>query len=245
MSALWFWISLMALVGARAQESQYKFSDILSVIAEKKEALSRHQLFEMMGDSSYSYEKRVSFIPYLTHFAMTFPDMLDSWLYVPNPTNDLEFRINTYISEDNFHYNLFLNDIETVFGCTLDRFGSYPAVLRHIWGDENTAVRQLMYTWAATAKKYDDPLITLVTIESFEAGLNPLFDVPLRKIYMPEDGLKDMTYFSPLHLEFELNHTQTAWFKEEDVSSQALGNLNITADQWKHAIDVVDEIFRR
>ena len=43
------------------------------------------------------------------------------------------------MEEDNFHYNFFLNDVEKVLGYTLDRFGSYAAVLRHIWGDDSKA----------------------------------------------------------------------------------------------------------
>jgi len=41
-------------------------------------------------------------MPYWTFFAMGFADLLDSWLYVPNPQSDLEKRINIFVSEDKF-----------------------------------------------------------------------------------------------------------------------------------------------
>ncbi len=79
----------------------------------------------------------MSFFPYLTHFAMTFSDVMDSWIYFEDPQTELEQRINTMVTEDNFHYNFFLNDMDTVSSYTIDRFGSYSAVMRHLWGDES------------------------------------------------------------------------------------------------------------
>lgn len=242
------WIVLLA-VGAYTAEEQdsmkplVKFSDIISVIAEKREVVSQHKFFQMLADSTISYSKRMSFIPYWSYFAMTFADLLDSWLYVPDASSDLEKRVNTFVSEDNFHYNLFLHDVEMVLHYTVDQFGSYSAVLRHLWGDESKAVRQLMYTWAACAKKYDDPLITLVTFEAIEAGLKDIFEVTFNEIYMPKNGMKGLKYFGLTHVEFEVNHTQTAWFREGDSPIRPLGQLDVTELQWKHALDVIGKLF--
>jgi hypothetical protein len=249
MSTIWFWISLLALIGgitAEGTAEQKKFSDILSVIVEKREDLSQHQLFKFMGDASLPYEKRLSFIPYFIYFSMTFADMCDTWMYIPNPQTELERRLNTFISEDNFHYNLFMHDL-TALGYTMERFGSLHGVLRHIWGDDSKAIRQLMYTWVLTAKKYDDPLISLVTIESFEAGLKDFFEIPFFNIHMPDDGLKYLQYFGIKHVELEQNHSQTAWFKagENPMDTRPLGKFDVSETQWMQAMEVVENIFDR
>lgn len=223
-------------------EMTLKFSDIIANIAEKRAELSEHKFFRMLADSTISYEKRMAFTPYWTFFAMGFADLLDSWLYVPNPQSDMEKKINIFVGEDNFHYNLFLHDVEEVLDYTMDRFGSYSAVVRHIWGDESKAVRQLIYTWATCSKMYDDPLITLVTFEAIEAGLKDIFEVTLNSIYLPEDGLKNLKYFGLTHVELEVNHTQTAWFKG-DSPFHPLGELDVTALQMDNAHQVVNQLF--
>ena len=236
-----------ATVGAELQgdKDDTKFSDIISTISEKRDIISEHRFFKMLADPSLPYERRMSFIPYWSYFAMSFADILDSWLYIENPKNELEERVNTFVGEDDFHYNLFLHDVEVVLGYTQERFSSYSAVLRHTWSDETKAVRQLMYTWIACTRKYDDPLITLASFETIEAGLKDIFEVTFSSIYMPEDGLKDLKYFGLTHVELEVNHTQTAWFREGDSPFRPLGELDVSPLQWKQAMEMVDEIFDR
>ncbi len=75
---------------------------------------------------------------------MTFADVADNRIL--KPQTELEERINAFSNEDNFHYNLFLHDVELVMGYTLERYGSYASVMRHLWGDDSKAVRKLLYT---------------------------------------------------------------------------------------------------
>ena len=249
MPALQLWISLLALIAGttatvKEGKTESKFSDILSVIDEKRESLSQHRLFEFMRDEALPWEKRLSFAPYLLYLTMTFADVCDTLLYVPNPTTELERRINTFISDDDFHYNFYLNDI-TALGYTLDRFGSLPGVLRHIWGDESRAIRQLMYTWISIVKKYDDPLITFVTIESLEAAGKDFFETAY-KIRNPDDS-QELQYFGTNHAELEGNHSQTAWTREEDISidNRPLGKFDVLPVQLAQAMEIVDDIFER
>ena len=95
----------------------------------------------------------------------------------------------------------------------MDRFGSYSAVMRHMYGAESKAVRELIYAWTVVASKYDDPLITLTTFEVIEAGLKDFFEVVYTKVYLAEEELKGMQYFGATHVELEMNHTMTSWFK--------------------------------
>ena len=67
---------------------------------------------------------------------MSFADILNTWLLVAEPQSELEEGINKHIAEDDYHYNLFLHDVEGVLGLSLSDFGSYSAVMRHLWGDD-------------------------------------------------------------------------------------------------------------
>ena len=177
--------------GSNTQEDEPKkllFSDLTSAIKEHQEKLSHHPFFKMLGDESIPLRQRASFTPYWVFFALSFADVLDTWIYIPNPQSELEERINIFVREDNFHYNFFLQDMQTL-GYTMDRFGSLDGMLRHVWSDESRAVREFIYTWAHYAKRFNDPLVTLATFEAIEAGLQDLFETTANKLSFPEGGL--------------------------------------------------------
>ena len=184
----------------------------------------------------------LSFAPHLCYFTMSFADLLDSWLYEENLESEIQKMVNIHVGEDNFHFNFYLHDVEEVLGY---KFDSYSAVVRQIWSKESKSSRLFMYYWAACVEKYDDPLITLVTIEAVEACGKDFFQTVFDYIYSPDDGLKGLEYFGPTHLELEQNHTQTNWFKEDGTESPQLEALNVTPVQWAQAKEVVDGIFTR
>ena len=218
------------------------FADVISVIKQRQEKLSQHPFFQMLADKSIPARQRMTFAPYWAYFALTAADLLDTWLYIPNPKTELERRINIFIEEDNFHYNLFLHDMDQVFGYTLDRFGSYSAVMRHTFGADSKAVRELVYAWTVAATKFDDPLITLTTFEIIEAGLKDFFEAVYANVFLAEEEFKGLHYFGNKHVELEINHTQTSWFKG-DNPVRPLAELEITPLQKEHALEAVDMMF--
>ena len=218
------------------------FADVISAIEQRQVELSQHPFFKMLADESIPVRRRMTFAPYWAYFALTAADLLDTWLYIPNPQSELEQRINTFVEEDNFHYNYFLHDMEHVFGYTLDRFGSYSAVMRHMYGAESKAVREIIYAWTVVASKYDDPLITLTTFEVIEAGLKDFFEVVYTKVYLAEEELRGMQYFGATHVELEMNHTMTSWFKGENPL-RPLAELKITHLQQEHALEAMNAMF--
>ncbi len=229
---------MIILIVLATEAASLKFSSVISSITEKRgKLLSGHNFLEALADTSLTEHKRMSFFPYLTHFAMTFSDVMDSWIYFEDPQTELEQRINTMVTEDNFHYNFFLNDMDTVSSYTLDRFGSYSAVMRHLWGDESKSFRQLSYTWILYVKKFDDPIVTLATLEAMES----VFELTFKHI--EKGGIKNYSYFGDTHMELELNHTQTNWFKEESEVSP-LEDLDITATQMNQATEAAEQILQ-
>lgn len=218
------------------------FADVISVIKQQQEKLSQHPFFKMLADKTIPPRQRMTFAPYWAYFALAGADLLDTWLYIPNPQTELEERINNFIEEDNFHYNLFLHDMDQVFGYTVDRFGSYSAVMRHMYGADSKAVRELVYAWTVAATKFDDPLITLATFEIIEAGLKDFFETVYTNVFLAEEEFKGLHYFGKKHVELEINHTLTSWFKG-DNPLRPLAELEITPLQKEHALEAVDMMF--
>ncbi len=224
-----------------------KFEEVIRVLEQKRLELSTHKFFSFLKDESIPVSRRMTFVPYWTFYAMSFADILDNWLRIPNPKNEMEQLVNTYVEEDNFHYNFFLHDVESVLGYTLERYGSYEAVVRHIWGDDSKTVRQFVYTWASLAKRYDDPIVVLASFEAAEAGLKDIFEVAYEHVYMQgrEGGLKDLQYFGKTHVELEMNHTMTSWFAEGEQPHRPLAEYDISQETKEQSVAVVEEMMER
>ena len=223
-----------------AARPTHTFKEVMEVLEEKQLNLSRHDLFKYLADESVPAAKRAQFVPYWTYFALAAADVLDSWFRISNPQSELERRVNQFIDEDNFHYNLFLHDVENVLGYTPDRFGSYGAILRHLWGDDSRAVRMLIFAWASASKRSDDPIVVLASFEAIEAGLKDLFET---KIFKGENGFPDLQYFGQAHVDFEQHHTVTAWFQEAEQGPTPLTSIEITADSKRISLEVVEDMF--
>ena len=219
------------------------FQAVMDTIEEKSAQLAHHEFFTFLSNDSVPAKKRMQFMPYWTYFSMVGSDLLDTWFRIPNPKTDLERRVNVFIDEDNFHYNLFLHDVENELGYTTSDFGSYTAVLRHLWGDDSKAVRMLVYTWGAGAKKIDDPLLTLASFEAVEAGLKYLFESIYENISKREDGYPGLQYFGQMHIDFEMSHTVTGWFKEGEDDLLSLGSYDASEETMRLSLEVVEDLF--
>jgi AraC-like DNA-binding protein len=189
-------ILLISIVSSSSFAELHRFQEVIDVIEEKRLELSNHELFKFIADESIPASKRIQFAPYWTYFALAAADVTDNWIHIPNPQSELEYRVNVCIDEDNFHYNLFLHDIESVLGCSPSHFGSYGAILRHLWGDDSKAVRMLIYAWGSGVKH---PMVALASFEAAEAGLKVFFQVTYDKIFNGKDGYPDLKYFGQAH----------------------------------------------
>ena len=219
------------------------YQEIVTHMQQKSEKLRQHPLLDFIKDDAIPARRRISFAPYLSYIAMSFADVLDTWLLFPNPQNELEERINSHIQEDDYHYNLFLHDIESVLGLSLDDFGSYSAVMRHLWGDDSRAIRQYIYGWLDCVARYNDPIITLTTLEAMEAGAQALIGTT-SKLVKQDSELKELKYLGQAHVELEKNHSQFVWF-DEQATVPPLGHIEISGEQRDHALQITEEMFER
>lgn len=225
--------------------STVKFQEVMDVIEEKRVQISQHKFFEFLSDRSIPASKRLQFIPYWTYFIMVATDALEYWMRIPEPKTELEHQINVFIEEDGFHYNFFLHDVEKIAGYSLDHFGSYEGVLRHLWGDDSKAVRMLVYTWMMGVKKSKDPLITMASFEAVEAGLQSLFETLYNHVFLVEEGYQNMKYFGQLHIDLERNHTVTdRWANDDElVEFRPLEEYDVTEEVKNVALEVIEDMF--
>ena len=239
-------VALAILVGSvSAQKDTVLFREVVADLEVKSKELFKHPFFKRLEDETIPIRRRMTVVPYWTYFAMGFADVVDTWFYISNPQNELEERVNMYVSEDNFHYNFFLHDVENVLGYTLDRYGSYAAVMRHLWGDDSRAVREYIYGWLDCVNRYKDPVITLATFEAVEMNLKPLFDTMYTAIFLPENGIKELKYFGQEHVELEINHTQFNWFNQGVTPFLSLEDVKITLQQRDRALEVSEDLYKR
>lgn len=240
---------LLAAVGfcyAAQSATRHTFQEVMDVIVEKQQKLSQHDFFKYLSDESIPASKRIRFVPYWSYFALAAADVLDCWIRIPNPQSELERRVNAFIDEDNFHYNLFLYDVEDVLGYTPSRFGSYGAIMRHLWGDDSKALRMLIYAWGSGAKKSKDPIVALASFEAGEAGLKDIFEIAYSKLFKGDGGYPTLKYFGQTHVDLESNHTITAWFKDEPEpveSTLPLTSYEITEETKQLSLEVVEDMF--
>ena len=230
------------------EEELHLFQEVIDEIEVHRADLSKHAFVNMLADESIPVRKRMQFAPYWTFFAVAGADLLDSWLRIPEPKTELEKKVNVFIEEDNFHYNLFLHDVEKILGYSVDRYGSYEAVMRHVFGDDSKAVRMLVYTWAAGPKKSKDPIVTLAVFEAIEAGLKDMFETIFAKVYAGNGGILELKYFGQEHVDLEMNHTVTSWFQQSDSDDKAsphrpLAEYELTEDAFQLCLEVAGELF--
>ena len=236
---------VLHFVSTSAEQSEtIMYQEIVTDMEGKSEKLRQHPLLDFIKDDSIPARRRISFAPYLSYIAMSFADILDTWLLFPDPQSELEERINKHIEEDDYHYNLFLHDVENVLGLSLSDFGSYSAVLRHLWGDDSRAIREYIYGWLDCLARYNDPIITLTTLEAMEAGAQALIGTTSRLVHQPGSELTDLQYLGQAHVELEKNHSQFVWFDEE-ATVPPLGHIQITRQQRDRALQITEEMFER
>ena len=165
-------------------------SDVLALIEqERRKMASANPFFPALKDTSIPAHIRMSFAPYMLYFSMNAPDILN-YIKFDKPEkelNELERRVNTFINEDNFHYNFYLRDLQ-LLGYTFEKFGSVAGVLRHVWATEGLTTRKLIYSCLRAISRDQSPFMAMTICEILEAGLLDLFTIVYKHIYKAKNG---------------------------------------------------------
>lgn len=220
-----------------------KFSDVINFIEKQRKVMfESNPFFRILTDEAFSIEQRMLFVPYMLFFSCGAPDVITLLMKNNKESMELSFiekKIDAFINEDNFHYNFYLNDLETL-GLSMEKFGSANAVIRHVFSEESIPVRKLVYSLSHYSRQHVDPLIRLTLCELIEAGLFDLFVTIYKKIVKKENSpFAHLHYFGDAHVNLEMNHTVTSWFSgnESDVAE-----IEVPAHVWHLIVHAVEEI---
>lgn len=222
------------------------FSDVVAMIDKKRQSMfDNNPLFKTLASDKISYEKRLSFIPYMLFFSCGCPDVITLIMRSDKPTNELtpiEQKINAFVNEDNFHYNFYLKDFETL-GYTFQAFGSSSAVIRHVYSEESIAVRKLVYAISYYCHQHYDPLIRLTVTEILEGGLYDLFTSIYTHIIKKDDSpFANLQYYGDTHVHLEQNHSVTGWFSGDQETVGKVAHITIPEHLAPMIMQTVDEL---
>ncbi len=220
-----------------------KFSDVINLIEKQRKTMfETNPFFKIIADEALSIEQRMLFIPYMLFFSCGGPDVITLLMNSnkdPVEFNVIEKKIDAFINEDNFHYNFYLKDLETL-GFTMEKFGSVNGVIRHVFSEESIPVRKLVYSLSHYSRQHVDPLIRLTLCELIEAGLFDLFVTIYKNIVKKENSpFAHLHYFGDTHVNLELNHTVTSWFSGNESDS---AEIEIPSHLWHLLVQTVEEI---
>lgn len=189
----------------------------------------KHPLFKYLTDDSLSLDERLKFLPYISHFVMSFADINKYILPFKSPCNDLERAVNTHAEEDAEHWPWFLNDLKTSMQ---NPSAELAENLRFLWSDTLKNSRMLTYHLIQTIHNQTAEM-RLIIIEVIEATGNATFDT-LASITKGTE--KSLEYCGNLHLSHETGHS----IGSED---EIVDTLTLTTDERSKASQIIDECF--
>ncbi|MGL5832496.1 MAG: hypothetical protein ACRC1Z_04590 [Waterburya sp.] len=210
--------------------------DILALIEEKQKTYACSPLFSFMHDQTIHPLKRLAFVPCSAPFIMGFSDLCKYSLR-QEPTNErIQMILNQHTYEDDFHWQWFIKDLETLgFNCSL----AFNDAIQFLWSDQTKVSRLVtyeLYSLIVNARAVDKFII----MEAIESVANIFLSATK---YITEE-LKLIThqkyeYFGHSHCEAEHDHNTNSKDAREFINS-----IQITPKARKRSIYLVEEVFK-
>lgn len=176
---------------------------VLRTIFERKKRFAARGLFETLKDEALPVRARLTFVPAMAHFIMSFSDLNRSVLRFAEPRDELEHAVNQHTREDEQHWRWYIEDLEALgYG----RSRSATSMLKELWSPDTRAIRDLTYTLVALVAG-TDAVTRLALIEVMEETGNVMFSAlaPLARVIEREEGLS-LPFCGDLHLAHETGH---------------------------------------
>lgn len=215
----------------------------------RKKMVESSPFFDTLRDESLPKRQRMLFFPYMLFFSLGSPDQKTLMMMYRKPEIELgiaERKVNSFILEDNFHYNFYLNDLERL-GYGLDKFGSISAVVRHVFSEEAIPTRRLVYAIGSYIDLEGDPLVAMAIPEIIEAGLFDLFTTVYQHIVGAGDDedYGSLEYFGDTHLNLEQNHSVTHWFAPGHPEDDDVAGLMVPDASYEQITRMVNNLMGR
>jgi len=192
-------------------------------------------IFEFLGDERIDPRERLEFVPYISHFVLTFADLYNFFL-IEEPANDrYQELVNAHLSEESSHWKWFLADLETM---GLNPTLKLTDALKFLWGPDTVKTRALAYEVCQLNANLSS-LERLVLVHAIEAtgrvALEALVPVGVE---VAKTSSRKLVYFGQHHLDTERAHTV-----EEDETKRFLESIPVTDEQVRSLCKLVDRVF--
>jgi hypothetical protein len=204
-------------------------------IVQKSKEFEGRPMFAYLRDESIDPRQRLTFVPYLIHFVMTFADLYRFVLPEHPPQDRFQELVNIHLSEEDTHWKWFLTDLASL---DLDRETRLTDVMRLIWGDETLKSRMLAYNVCRLGFGAES-LRKLILVHAVEStGRVALESLVTAGRAVAAGGKRKLVYFGTHHLETEEGHTL-----ETDLVHDSLRDITLDESQRHDLLALVDEVF--
>lgn len=207
---------------------------LLQHIQLKKRRYAQLPFFDFLRDDSCSASARLSFLPCMAPFILTFAD-LNKYVLRVEPTQDPYQRmINDHTYEDDHHWPWFLEDYAKLGH---DLAPQAPSeTMRDLWSDATAANRMLSHHLAHLIWS-SETVVRLAILEAIEETGQVLFSLTteLAESIRRETGVH-LRYCGAFHFDRETGHTMSG-------DHALLAQIKLTAVQRQDAFHRVDAVF--
>jgi len=204
-------------------------------ISARSACYAQSPMFVYLRDDRVDSRKRLEFVPWLSHFVMTFADLYNFFLLEQPVTDRYQELVNTHLAEESSHWKWFLTDLETL---GLNPTLKFTDALRLLWGSETVKTRALAYEVCKLSAGLS-PLEKLVMVHAIEATGRVALEalVPVGNELGQTSGRK-LVYFGQHHLDTERQHTV-----EENGTRQFLESIVVSDYDISRFCEIVDKVF--
>ncbi|MBT2782298.1 hypothetical protein J7J53_11995 [Lysobacter sp. ISL-52] len=203
----------------------------------RKQKFASLPLFHWLRSKELEPRRRLSFIPAMAHFIMSFGDINRYLLRYPVPQDELEAAINVHAEEDATHWPWYLQDLHLL---DLDPVASKSAIVRELWSDNTAAARLLSYRLASLIQG-SNALQRLALIEIMEETGNVMFShlAPIARELTRREGVL-LQFCGDTHLDREHGHAigmDHRWMSAIELQDEERSRILQLVDEAADAFD--------
>jgi hypothetical protein len=204
-------------------------------IEARSAAYAREPLFVYLRDERVDPGEKLQFVPWASHFVMTFADLYHFFLIHEPPRDRFEELANIHLSEEGTHWKWFLKDLG-VLG--MDPTMRFTDAVKFIWSDETIETRRLAYEICKLSAGLTS-LHKLVMVNAIEATGRVTLEALIPAGVANEARLgQKLVYFGDHHLDTERQHTI-----EDDAVRRPIEDLALDDALRAELCGIVDRVF--
>jgi hypothetical protein len=208
---------------------------VFAHIIRRSDEYAQEPLFAYLRDAGVDAGEKLAFVPWASHFVMTFADLYHFFLPAEHPADRYEELANIHLSEESSHWKWFLADLTTV---GMDPTMRFTEALRFVWSESTTRTRKLAYEICKLSAGLGS-LRKLVMVNAIEAtGRVTLEALIPAGVELEKRFGRHLVYFGNHHLDTEHQHTL-----EDESVRRSLEDLVLDDDERAESLSVVDRVF--